>query len=298
MKVISGSSNLPLAKSISKDLSVDLINIEITKFANNEKRILIKDDVHGHNVTLLQSFSDPVDEHIIESLLIIDALERMGAKHINFVIPWLGYSLQDKVFQNGESIAANVIAGLISNSYVKRTFLLDVHNASIAGFFSIPTHHLSALELFVEYVKKNFDLESTIIASPDFGGLKRAAVFAKQLNLELVNIDKNRNPKTGSIDQMTLHGDVQDKQVLVFDDVIVSGGTVVKTAEVLKESGAKEVHFLVTHGLLVDKAITKLESSAIDSIVITNSIKHQHLPNKVKVIDCAKLFSAQLKSWM
>ena len=150
---------------------------EITKFANGEKRIWIKENVSGSDVVLIQSLSYPVDENIIELLLLIDALERAGAKDVHLIIPWLGYSLQDKVFRPGEAIAAKVVANLISNSNVKRVYLLDVHNTSIPGFFSIPTSHLTAMDIFVTYVKNNFAGSDLIVASPDFGGLKRAQVL-------------------------------------------------------------------------------------------------------------------------
>lgn len=296
MKVIAGSSNIHLAQSIAATLQLDLIPTEITKFANDEKRIKILGEVQGEDIILVQSFSTPVDEHIIEFLLLTDALERMGARQINAIIPWFGYSLQDKVFQDGEPLSAKVIANLISNTYLHRVFLLDVHNPSIAGFFSVPTHHLSAVSLFTQYVKDNFDLNQTIVASPDFGGLKRAAEMAKILELDLVNIAKKRNLQTGEIIHMELQGNVADKAVLVFDDVIVSGGTVIEAAEILKQAGAKEVHFLVTHGLLVNDALQKIEESALDSVVISDSVSHQQLPNKIKVIDCTKLFAKQFQA--
>ena len=298
MKLISGSSNLPLAQSLAKILKIDLIKVKITKFANDEKQIEILDEVQGENIVLVQSFSQPVDEHIMEFLLLADALERMGARHINVVIPWYGYSLQDKVFKDGEPLSAKVVANLVSTSYVKRVFLLDVHNTSIAGFFSVPTHHLSALSVFTQYAKDNYDLSQTVVASPDFGGLKRAGQLAKSLNIDWVNIDKNRDLKTGKITRMELHGDVKDKTVLVFDDVSVSGGTVAQAAEVLKKAGAKEVHFLVTHGLFVGSAKSKLDTPVIDTVVVTNSIHHAQLPNNVQIIDCAQLFAAQLRGWM
>ena len=298
MKLISGSSNLPLAKSLAEKLDIDLIKLKTEKYANDEKRIEILGDVQGENIILVQSFSKPVDEHIMEFLLLTDALERMGARHINVVIPWYGYSLQDKVFKEGEPLSAKVVANLVSASYVKRVFLLDVHNTSIAGFFSVPTHHLSALPLFSKYAQDNYDLSQTVVASPDFGGLKRAWQLAKSIDVDWVNIDKHRDLKTGEITRMELHGDVKDKTVLVFDDVSISGGTVAQAAEVLKNAGAKKVHFLVTHGLFVGNAKSKLDTPAIDTIVITNSIYHQQLPDKIQVIDCARLFASQLQGWM
>ncbi len=294
MKLVSGSSNLPLTKKIAAQLQSELLKVKITKFANNEKRLQILGQAKGEDVVIVQSFSTPVDEHIIELLLLIDALERMGARRVSVIIPWYGYSLQDKVFEDGEPLSAKVVANLISNSYARRVFLLDVHNTSIAGFFSVPTHHLSAISLFTQYAQDNFDLTQTIVASPDFGGLKRAAKLAKSLQLDLVNIAKKRNLQTGDIIEMSLQGDVTNKIVLVFDDVIVSGGTIIEATEILKQAGAKEVHFLVTHGLLVKNAKSKLQASQLDSIVISDSIHHQNLPHKIKTIDCATLLAQQI----
>lgn len=298
MKIISGSSNLDLATKISEQLSLPLIDTEISEFANGEKRIWIKEQVKGENICLVQSFSHPTDEHIMEFLLITDALERLGARHVNLIVPWLGYSLQDKVFREGEPIAAKVVANLVSNAYVKRAFLLDLHNTSTPGFFSIPTQYLTAANLFAKYVEENFDLQQSIIASPDFGGLKRARVFANQLNLDLVNVDKHRNIKTGEVTAMGLHGDVKDKIVLIFDDCILSGATVVEAAEILKTEGANQVHFLATHGLFTSDAKRNLQNSQVDSVIVTNSITQNKLPPKIKIIDVSPNFVDAIRDWI
>lgn len=298
MKLISGSSNKPLAEKIAKSLGIELVDVELSKFSNDEKQVLINDSLHGENVCLVQSFSNPVDENIIEFLLITDALERMGVRHVSLVLPWMGYSLQDKVFSPGNPISAKVVADLISNSYVKRTFLLELHNTSIPGFFSSPAHHNSAIDLFVNYAKENFDSENLVVVSPDFGGLKRARIFADKLGLELENIDKKRDLKTGEVTPLGISGDVKDKACLIYDDVINTGGTVVETAKYLKKAGATEVHFLVTHGLFAGKGLELMEEKSIDSVVITNSIYHPSLPKKIKVIDCSSLFAKNLKKWL
>lgn len=298
MKLVAGSSNFPLAKKIAGKLKIKLLKVKISHFANSEKRVWVEDEVKGDNIILVQSFSQPTDEKIIEFLLLTDALERAGASHINFVLPWMGYSLQDKVFRPGEPIAAKVVADLVSHSYVKRIFLFDVHNPSIAGFFSTSTHQISAVELFTHHIQNNFDLSQAVVASPDFGGLKRSREMAKKLKLQLVNIDKHRDPNTNKIDQMSLHGEVKNKTVLVFDDVIVSGGTMIKAAKVLKAEGAKDINFFATHGVFAEGSAKKLAQSAIDSIVVTNSVAHHQLPKKITVLDCADLFVEKLKDWL
>jgi len=298
MKLISGTSNLPLAQKIADQLGAPLLDVEITRFANGEKRVWVKDKIAGENVSLVQSFNSPVDENIVETLLIIDALERAGARHINLIIPWMGYSLQDKVFRDSEPIAARVIADLLSNSHAKRAVLLDLHNSSIPGFFSIPTQHLLALTPFAEYIRENFNQNETIIVSPDFGGLKRARTLAELLGLELENIDKHRDLTTGKVTPKGVTGDVEGKICIIYDDVINTGGTVVEVAKFLKEKGAKEVHFLVTHGLFAGDGLMKMEDPSIDSVVITNSIHHLNLPPKIRVIDVSKLLADSVKTWV
>jgi ribose-phosphate pyrophosphokinase len=298
MKIISGTSNRLLAKNIAGHLNTQLIDAEITKFKNGEKRVWIKEDLHGENVVLVQSFSAPVDEYIVEFLLITDALERAGARHVHLVLPWMGYSLQDKLFRSGEPISAKVVANLISNAFVKRTHLLDVHNTSIPGFFSIPTHHHSIMNMFKEYISKNLDVKNAIVVSPDFGGLKRARVLANELNLELANVDKHRDLKTGKVTPMGISGNVEGKVCLIYDDIINTGSTVAEVARFLKKHGAKEVHFFVTHGIFSQNGLTMMNDESINSVVISNSILHKELPEKIVVLDVAKMFSQALKTWM
>jgi len=296
MKIFSGTSNEPIAQSIAKNLGLTLGKVEIGTFANGEKRVWIKESVKGENIILVQSFSRPADEYIIEFLLLSDALERAGARHINVVIPWMGYSLQDKIFREGEPIAAKVIANLVSNTYAKRVFLLDLHNSSTPGFFSITTQHLTAMDLFTDYIKKTFDLKDFVAASPDFGGLKRAHSFAEALGVDLVNVDKHRDLHTGEVKAVGLDGDVDGKSVLIFDDVINSGGTVATGAKFLKEHGAKQVHFFSTHGIFA-KGLDPIIKSEVDSVVITNSIEQPEKNEKVKVLDAGPVFADALEIW-
>lgn len=297
MKLISGSSNPSLAANIAKNLKIPLIKAELGEFKNRERRVWIKDSVRGENVCLVQSFTHPVDAHVMETLLMIDALERMGSKKIIVVIPWLGYSLQDKVFNPGEPIAAKVVADIISNHYVKRVFLLDLHSNSIPGFFQVPTEHLTALSIYADFCKQNYDLAQSVIVSPDFGGLKRARDLADKLNLPLINIDKQRDLKTGKVTATAIHGQTTNKIALVFDDVIISGSTVVESAKILKKNGAKQVHFLSTHGIFCDNGQEKIANSQVDSVIITNSIAHNSLHDKIKQLDISPLFSKILTNW-
>lgn len=304
MNIISGSSNFNLANSVIKNLNQiankeisKLIPLEISKFANDEKRVWIKNKelVRSQEVCLIQSFNAPVDEHIIETLLIVDALERLGARGVTLIIPWLGYSLQDKVFRPGEAIAAKVVADIISNHFVKRVFLLDLHNSSIPGFFSVPTYHLFADDVFIKYLKTEIGLNETVVASPDFGGIKRARIFAEKLGLEMVNIDKSRDLKTGQVTANALHGpSIKNKNIIVLDDVIISGSTVVESAALLKKEGAKKVYFLASHGVFC-QGLSKIEKSKIDQVIVSNSIyQNQQKGKKLKVLDISSIFAQEL----
>jgi len=298
MKIISGTSNSKLAGLLAQNLGLELLKTDISSFQNNEKRVWIQEDVTGQEVILVQSFSNPVDSTIIEFLLLADALERMGAKRVYAVIPWMGYSLQDKVFRTGESIAAKVIANLVSSSFIHRVYLLDLHNSSIPGFFSVPTIHTSGSDLFSQYTTDHFNLSEIVVASPDFGGLKRARSFAEKLDVPLVNVDKQRDLHSGEVTASAVHGDVTGKKVILFDDIIMSGGTAVETAKLLKEQGAAETHFFATHGLFVGNALAKLNDSDLDSIVVTNSVDQNNLPEKTTQIDCSATLAQTLKKWL
>ncbi|PIY79648.1 MAG: hypothetical protein COY81_01515 [Candidatus Pacebacteria bacterium CG_4_10_14_0_8_um_filter_43_12] len=297
MKIISGSSNISLATAIGEAFSLPLVKLDISQFANGEKRVWIEESLAGEDVVIVQSLSRPVDEHLIELLLLIDSVERLGARDVHLVVPWLGYSLQDKVFKPGEPIAVKVIANVLSNCYVRRIYLMDVHNTSTPGFFSVPTTHLSAQSAFVTYAQANFDLKQAVVASPDFGGLKRARVFADALQLNLVNIDKQRDLQSGQISSAILHGNVKDKIVLIVDDTIQSGSTIKEVVETMKAAQAKKVHFLATHGPMVSKAYQLIEAAPIDSVVVTNTIAPEKESKKIKVVDVSDIFVKSLEQW-
>lgn len=296
MVVVSGSSHPKLAAEIAQLLAAPLIPCEISVFPNTEKRLRVLGEVKNQDVALIQSLSSPVDTLVVETLLLADALERLGARSIKLIIPWLGYSLQDKVFLPGEPLSAKVIASIISHSFIERVFLLDLHNSSIPGFFSVPTEYISANQLFVEYAKASFDLKQVVVTSPDFGGLKRAKQFADALDVDMVKVEKTRDRHTNEIIETHLQGEVADKIALIYDDVIATGGTVISVAQTLKEKGAAQVYFMATHGLFVGEAIKKLsQASAVDGIVVTNSIHHEQLPERTTVLDCAALFASALQ---
>jgi len=298
MFLIAGSSLPKLGASLARALGAKLAPASFGLFPNGEQRVQIKENLAGESVVILQSLVQPVDQRLVETLLLADAAERLGARSIYLLMPWLGYSLQDKVFQPGEPIASKVVAAMLSTGRFERIFLLDLHNASEVGFFSLPTEQLNFLPEFARYCQTNFELTQAVVVSPDFGGLKRARELADLLGTTLANCDKNRNRQSGEVKIMDLHGSVQGLDAIVFDDVIATGGTAGEIAKTLKSNGAKSVHWLATHGLFVGQAFEQLKNSQIDSIVISNSIEHKILPARTSVIDLTDILTKTLKPWL
>lgn len=294
MIILSGQSNRPLAQEIAQSAGAEWGEVEIGKFKNGEKQLRILAEVTNQDVVIVQSLYQPVDEHIMEMLLLIDAADRAGAEEITLVIPWLGYSLQDKVFLPGQPLSARVVANLVSSQRVARVFLLDLHNPSIPGFFSVPTRILSSNKLFAAHVRQNF--VDPIVVSPDFGGLKRARTFAEMLDAPLSYVDKTRDLITGEVTVNSIVGsNPEGRSCIVVDDIISTGSTVMEVAEQLHRLGAKEVVFYATHGLFVQDALDKLEDGPIDHIVVTNSVPLTRETSFVSQVSVADLISHELR---
>ncbi|MEP7166628.1 MAG: ribose-phosphate pyrophosphokinase [Candidatus Woesebacteria bacterium] len=296
MILLSGSSNIPFAQKIAEGMGMKLGEIEISSFTNGEKRVWVKEEVKGKDVALIQSFSEPVDSHIIEFALITDALFRAGARRVFAVIPWLGYSLQDKVFRPGEPIAAKVVATLLGSMSVYRYVLMHLHNSSIAGFFEKPSSVLSADSVFEQEIKALGD--NVVLVSSDFGALKHVGRLSERLNLPFASIDKRRDLSVGTVTAHSLGGSVEGKSALIVDDCINGGLTAVEAARFLKEKGAKEVRIMVTHGILAGDAAKKLQESDLDEVIVTDTIdvsKKQFA--KLRVVSVAHLFAQELKEW-
>jgi len=300
MKIFSGSSNIALAQKIANGLNASLGKIELSKFANGECRVWIKEKIEGQTAIVVQSFSQPSNEHIVEFLLIVDALYRLGADKILAVIPWMAYSPQDKVFRAGEPLSAKVIGSIVSGSLVDRVFTFDIHNDSIAGFFSKPLEHMSGDKLFVNEIKKNNKLRQAVIVSPDFGAIKRSRTFANTLNLDQVVIDKARDKQTGKVTIFGISGSVKDKICLLFDDFISTGQTAINTAAKLKEWGAKKVIFSATHHFDVLGVSEKLQKSDIDQVLLSDTVAVTNLEkySKLKVLSTSDIIVKNLKNWI
>lgn len=296
MILLAGSSNLPFAQKLAESMGQPLGKIESSTFPNSERRVWVQEEVKGQDVALIQSFSDPTDTHIIEFALITDALFRAGARRVFAVIPWFGYSLQDKVFRPGEPIASKVIASMLSSQSIYRFILMNLHNSSISGFFSVPSSVLQSDDIFAEDIKKLGS--DVVIVSSDFGGLKRTGKFADKLGLPLANIDKTRDLHTGLVEARAITGEVKDKIAVIYDDVINGGSTAIEAARILRENGAKKIYMYSTHALLAGDASQKLQASELDEVVVTDTLdtSKKAFP-KLRVISVAPVFSQELLQW-
>ncbi len=296
MILLSGSSNKPLAEKIASAMHTKLGAIELSSFSNGERRVWVKEDVKGHDIGLIQSFSDPVDTNVIEFALITDALFRAGARRVFAVIPWFGYSLQDKVFRPGEPIAMKVIATLLDSVSTYRYILMNLHNSSGAGFFAKPSSVLSSDEVFMDEIKTMSG--DVVIVSSDFGGLKRVGNFAQKLTLPLANIDKRRDLHTGEVVAHAITGDVKGKTAVIVDDIINGGSTAIEAARILREHGAKKIVMFATHAILADGASEKLQASELDKLIVTDTIEiGSKAFAKLRVVSVGKIFADELQKW-
>ncbi len=298
MKIFAGSSNLSLAKLVASELGIERGAIELSKFPNGEKRVIIKDKKVGKKAILLQSLSVPVDEAIVEMALMADALTRMGVTELIGVVPWLGYAKQDKVFQTGEPLSVKVVAKLLQVSKLSKLITFDLHNRAIVGFFEIPVIELTAKSIFLEYFEKKFDRENTIVVAPDAGAVKSSTEFANELGVQVVYMDKKRDLSTGKVEIKGMSGNVDGVEVVIIDDNIVTGSTLIETANALRKAGAKLVRIGATHHMYVPGTQEKIEGcEAIDELVVTDTIMKPigKEYQKLKIISVAKLLAKELK---
>lgn len=272
LKLIALHSNVPLAQKIADHLGMELGKATVSRHSDGEISVHIKESIRGDHVFLLQSTSYPVDAHIMETLIMMDALRRASAKTINVVIPYFGYGRQDRKAQPREPITAKLIANLLQTAGATRVIALDFHAPQLQGFFDIPVDHLMAAFLIADYFEENdFDEANTVIVATDHSGLTRARSLAECLHVPIAIIDKRRS-KANIPASMKVVGDVKGKVCIMADDLIDTGNTVASGAEILKENHAKEIYVAVTHAVLSDKAVEKIEKSPIEKVIVTDSI--------------------------
>ena len=272
IKLVAGNSSPVLAKSIADGLDLPLTKTVVRRFADMEIFVEIQENVRGSDAFVLQSTSYPANDHLMELLIITDALRRSSARRITAVIPYFGYARQDRKSGSRTPISAKLVANLITNAGVDRVMTLDLHAGQIQGFFDIPTDNLYAAPLMVRDIKDRFDLTNVMVVSPDVGGVARARGLAKRINTPLAIVDKRRE-RPGESEVMNVIGEVEGYTCILVDDIVDSGGTLVNAADALIAHGAKEVYAYITHGVLSGGAVTRITSSRLKELVITDSIQ-------------------------
>ena len=290
LKIFSGSSNPELAKKIAEYLKMPLSDVELKKFSDGETSVKLKENVRGVNVFLVQSTSCPVNDNIIELLLMIDAAQRASAKSVTTVIPYFGYARQDRKVEPRVPISAKVIANVIQKTGVNRVLTMDLHADQIQGFFDIPVDNLFGSLLCVDFLKSK-NIENLVVVSPDSGGVDRARYYAKKVEAGLAIIDKRREMANVS-EVMHVIGDVAGKNCILIDDIIDTGGSISGAAKALKDNGALKVYCYAAHGVLSGNAYEKLSKAPFEEIIFTDTIpvnKSKKLQN-MRILSVADLF--------
>jgi ribose-phosphate pyrophosphokinase len=272
IKLVAGNSNPALAEAISGYLKTPLTKAVVRRFADMEIFVEIQENVRGTDVFVIQSTSYPANDHLMELLIIIDALRRASGRRVTAVIPYFGYARQDRKSGSRTPISAKLVANLIARAGADRVMTLDLHAGQIQGFFDIPTDNLYAAPMMVRDIQERFELEKIMVVSPDVGGVGRARGLAKRINAPLAIVDKRRE-RPGESEVMNVIGEVEGRICILVDDIIDSGGTVVNAADALLEKGAIEVCAYITHGVLSGGAVARITGSRLKELVITDSIE-------------------------
>ncbi|WP_256762262.1 ribose-phosphate diphosphokinase [Cohnella sp. WQ 127256] len=291
LKLFSCSSNPELAKAIAGHIGLELGNVTMSRFSDGESHVQLDDSVRGSDVYVVQSTSAPVNDHLIELLVMVDALKRASAKTINVVMPYYGYARQDRKARSRDPITAKLVANLIETAGAHRVIAMDLHAMQIQGFFDIPVDHLLGVPILGDYFNSK-KLPSPVVVSPDHGGVVRARRLADTLQAPLAIIDKRR-PEPGVVEVMNIIGDVSGRTAILIDDIIDTAGTIVLAANALKKAGAMDIYACCTHPVLSGPAIERLATSPIVEIVITDTIplRQPCATSKVKVLSVASLIA-------
>lgn len=306
MKIIAG--NASLGESVALGLGVDISNINITKYSDGETNVEVTSELSGHEVFIIKATSPPVNDNLVEILLTADAVKRVGAKRVTLVMPYYGYSRQDRVIKNGKmhsALSAKLVASLIKAAGVDSVIAVDLHSHQIEGFFDVPISNLNVFEVFANFAIKSMELENTVIVAPDVGALSRARNFAKvllnqykvNLTSEIAVIDKYRE-KAGTSEVMQVIGKVHGKDCIIVDDIVDSAGTLCNAAFALQERGAKSVVAYITHGVLSGNALNRISSSVLNRLVITDTIPHNgNLCDKIEIASIASILVKTINSY-
>ncbi len=292
ISVFSGNSNPALSQKISEYLARPLGKTKLNRFSDGEIQVEIHENVRKQEVFIVQSTCAPVNDNLMELLLMVDALKRSSANPITAVIPYFGYSRQDKKVAPRVPISAKLVADLLTNSGVHRVITLDLHAGQIQGFFNIPVDNLYAAPILLEHIRNNFNGD-LVVVSPDAGGVERARAFAKRLHAGLAIVDKRRSAPNQA-KAMAIIGDVEGKTAIILDDMVDTAGTLTEAAGVIKAKGAKEVHACCTHPVLSGPAVERINTSSLDTLVVTDTIplsEEARLCEKIDTVSIARLVS-------
>lgn len=295
MKIFTGNANPDIAKEICDYLDMPLGATEVKKFSDGEISVEIGENVRGTDVFVIQPTCTPVNDHLMELLIMVDALRRASARRITAVMPYYGYARQDRKVRPRVPITAKAVAEMLMAVGTRRVLCMDLHAGQIQGFFNIPVDHLYAAPIILKYIRQNFN--NVVMVSPDAGGVERTRAFAKRLTAELAIIDKRRE-RANECEAMHVIGDVKGKTAILLDDMVDTAGTLCGAAEKLKEKGANEVHACCSHAVLSGPAIERLNNSCIKSLVVTNSIplKGKALHNdKITVLSVGELLGEAIR---
>ncbi|AOG05436.1 ribose-phosphate diphosphokinase family protein [Bosea sp. RAC05] len=296
-KVVAGNSNRPLAEAICTHLGIPLAKASVRRFADMEVFVEIQENVRGQDVFIIQSTSFPTNDHLMELLIITDALRRSSARRITAVIPYFGYARQDRRASGRTPISAKLVANLITHAGVDRVLTLDLHAGQIQGFFDIPTDNLFGAPLMSRDIKERLDYKNAMVVSPDVGGVVRARALAKRIDAPLAIVDKRRD-RPGESEVMNIIGSVEGRSCILLDDIVDSGGTLVNAAEALLEQGAREVYAYITHGVLSGGAVARIANSKLKELVITDSIMPTEavkVARNIRVLSIAQLMGEAIE---
>ena len=297
LSIFSGNSNLVLAQEVSDYLAIPLGDLMVNRFSDGEIQVEIHENVRMSEVFVIQSTCAPVNDHIMELLLMIDAFKRSSAHKITAVIPYFGYARQDKKVAPRVPISAKLVADLITQSGVDRVITIDLHAGQIQGFFNIPVDNLYAAPVIIDYIKTNHNNNNLVFVSPDAGGVERTRAYAKRVNAKLAIVDKRRSAPNKA-KAMAIIGDVKDKIAIILDDMIDTAGTLTEATDVIKLNGAKEIHACCTHPVLSGLALERIENSSLSSLLVTDTIplsKEAKKCDKIKTLSIAKLMGEAIK---
>ena len=292
IKIFSGDATRYLTEKIVKYYGVEMGASAVTRFSDGEFEPRFDEPVRGKEVYIVQSTFAPAD-NLLELLLLIDAAKRASATHVTAVIPYFGFARQDRKEKSRISIGAKLMANLLQKSGVDRVVTMDLHAGQIQGFFDIPVDHLFGSSIFIPYIQ-NMNLENLCIVAPDMGGTKRAKAYARMLNADIAICHKERT-KANIVDSMQIIGDVEGKNVFIVDDMIDTAGTITMAANLCMENGAKTVRALSTHAVCSGPAFDRIEKSAIQELLVTDTIPHENMPSKITVLSCAQYFANSIE---